>query len=786
MATDTVATESTLAPAGPDPTTYIWQVPVFLLGAVVFVAAWQGWVSLGTPDPMADFDRDLTALRIASEKVTPDRDELKELLVKVAPNVDTFPEHASVARFVLGSGYARLAELTPAPEEARAQWMLARQHFELVHAEQLSDSTDVQKLTFRAAKARVAVGLPPNTPAAELKYQIALLANIPFGEEAGEAGRLQADLALRLSPPDIPTAREALTRYLTATGIATPPASLARAKLTLGDLHLRRGEFELARKWLSEIGADAPPEVIAPGKALLAQVKMREGSPDWLGAARDLETLRALQQGVSPSLRAASAYYLGVCKLNTREPDAAIKVFEEAVKGDGPEASAAAIRLAELYLKGSDAAKRTAVPDLLVTVVKGYSDGKGLKNLVRADDVRNVFELAVPVLIADEAYEAALKVVDTYGTLSAPGRDREKRAEVLSAWATSLQKANGEFKPKAADAAAEFEALAALQPAVTAKADMFRHAATMYRLASDPAKAVEVLQLAVSLPQLPDATAGPVWSDLADALIAAKRPDEVWDIFNKIMALASPVSTATRYRLARQFTDTRQPDYTRLGRALFEQIAKQETISQPEQEFHERALVELAHEYIRANNFADSETWLRKQLSMYPAGPEAPLGRLLLGVCLLQRADIPSPGLDPTSVSVAAAALRREALGLFKQIVKDTEAKLNRDKKLNDRDGWLRLQAGLRVLQTYQKMQQPNDLLAEAAPLLERHHDSVEELIILSLVYHAFKQKNEMGKALQTRDKMKELFDHLKATDFPAAVGEYSRTYWEKVWFADK
>jgi len=134
--------------------------------------------------------------------------------------------------------------------------------------------------------------------------------------------------------------------------------------------------------------------------------------------------------------------------------------------------------------------------------------------------------------------------------------------------------------------------------------------------------------------------------------------------------------------------------------------------------------------------------------------------------------------------TAAADRIREEALTLFKQISTDVEAKLARDKSLADRDHWLRLQAGLRVLQTYQQLRKPNDLLAEASPLLERHRGTVEELIIWSLVYHAFRQKGETGKALQTRDQMKELFDRLPADKFRGRDGEYSKAYWEKTWFA--
>jgi tetratricopeptide (TPR) repeat protein len=416
-------------------------------------------------------------------------------------------------------------------------------------------------------------------------------------------------------------------------------------------------------------------------------------------------------------------------------------------------------------------------------VVKGVTEPKQIRShpYLKLETVRDVFELAISVLLTDEAFESAVSIAESYGVVAAPGRDREKKAEALAGWANHLKKSGGEHQPRAAAAAAEYEALAALQPAATAKADIFRRAAGMHRLAGEPARAVETLQKATQLPQLPDSAVGQVWADLADALIAANRPEDVVKAFNQAMAAAGTVSTTVRYRLARQFADARRPELAPTARNLFEQIAKQETVAPEEQEFHERALVELAHEYIRTSNYPEAEVWLRKQLSLYPAGPEGSLGRLLLGVCLLQRASAPPPS---TPEAATANRLRDEAIKLFKQIVADADARQKRDGKLAERDAWLRLQAGLRVLQTYQQLQKPNDLLAEASVLLERHRNTVEELIIWSLVYHAFKQKGETGRALQTRDQMKELFDRLPPTAFTATSGEYSRTYWEKVWFA--
>jgi tetratricopeptide (TPR) repeat protein len=777
MATDTA--EPATRRHSPDPTRNAWQIPLFLVGAGVFVSAWQGWLPLGTPDPAADFARDLTALRNSYEKVSPDREELKDLLTRVAARVDAFPEHAVMGRFVLGSGYARLAELTANLDEARGHWILAKQHFERIRPEELRDPSDPPRLAFRSAKARAAVGLPANTPVAEVRLQMAILANVPFGEGPGEEGRLQANLAMSIVPPDLASAKEALTRYLTTTGIATPTASLARAKYQLGDVHFRRKEPDLARKWLEQIGADAPTDVVAPARFLLARVRIAENK-DWLGAIRDLETVRA-SPTAGPSLQAMAAYHLGYCRLNTLELDAAAKAFEQSLKAEPPEGVAAAARLAELYVQSPDAAKHAAAVALLAAVIKDMPEGKEFRNpLIRANEVRGTFEMAVSALVKDGAYEQAMKVVDAYKALAENGRDRDLRAEVLAGWAAALQKAGGDYKPRALAAAEEYKAISATQPVVTAKADRLRRAASLYKMGGNAAAAVTTLQEATKL-SLPDAAIGLIWAEMADSLLEADRPaPDVLKAFNEAMAAAGPISTTIRYRLARQFADGRDPRLAPLSRELFRQIAQQNAVSAMEQEFHERALVELAHDFIRSSNFTEAEVWLRKQLSSYPSGAEAPLARLLLGVCLIQRS---SATLPTTPDAATAAKLRDEALGYFKQIVADTDEILKRSGRLGDREAWLRREASLRVLQTYLQMKKPNDLLVEADKLRDRHRNSVEELIILSLIYHAFKQKGDVVRERQIRDQMKELFDRLPASSFTAEKGEYSRAYWEKVWF---
>jgi hypothetical protein len=781
MATDTaVAPVPTSTPI--DPTRHVWQLPVLLLGIAVFVCAWKGWLPppLGKVDSIPSFSGDVVKLRSAYERATPEPNELRNWLKKVAEGVEINPDQAPQARYHLGSGYVRLAEITAAQDEARGYWMLALQHFELVSDKQLRDPADGPRLAFRTAKARAAVGLPQNTPSAEIMQMRNMLAIPQVGEEAGETQRLVAELSMRLNPPDITSAKIALTQYLRDTGSATPSASLSRGRLTLGLLYIHTGDHEPARKVLSEIGGDAPAEVLAPAKAALAQVLMAEGN--WVEAGKQLDLLRAAP-GVPPPIRLNAAYQLGVCRLKLHEPHVAMRLFEESAKGETLESSAAAIRLADLYLRGQNRERHKSAVNLLENGLKGVNRPPEYNAaLLPLNEAQAAFEQAVTVLLADGEYETALRAAAKYEVIASPGRDREKRAEVNAAWGEALQKLKSpsprdDPRAKFQAAADEYAALVAYQPKTEGKVELLRRSAALARKAEDPNKAIERLKESLKFRDLSDQLLQAVSLELAEALLAAGKSDEVPKLLNIILANGKEPATATLYRLARAFVDSRHPEFVKTGRAFFEQIAKKQDILPNEREHHERSLTELANAYMGEGNFVDAESKLRTQLGLYPNGPEAPLARLLLGVCLLQRAVAPNvPQADATK-------FRLEALTYFKQIVADCDVVEKRNGKLTERESWLRLQAGLRVLQTHQQMKKPWDLLSDATPLLDRHKNTVEELIILNLVFHAYKQLNDAQRMLETRAIMKEVFEKLPPSAFTQPTGDYSREYWLKAWF---
>jgi tetratricopeptide (TPR) repeat protein len=757
-------------------------VPTFLVGLAAFLAVWQGWVHVAARDPADSFLDNLGALRAAAEKLNPDRDELKKLLERTTKEAVAFPEYGPLADFAIGSGYVRVAEIAAEPGEAVTAWTLARQHFDKVKGDQLTAPIDQAKLAFRAAKARAAT-FPASATPAEIHLTRTLLALVPPNEPPGEGNRLAGELSLRFNPPDAAGAKHFLTLYVAESGFVTPPANVARAKLRLSEVCLMLGESEKAREWL-ELIKDAPADVMLSRSAQLARLLMADGK--WAPAAKEWEAVRSAH-GAAPTLKSLAAYYLGQCLTMTDPPDraAAMKLFEEASKSDAAEGPAAAVRLAELLLQTDDPEKHTEAAAVLSAAAKRLAGPNGYANqLLPVHEARAAFELGLQVLQKDAAFEPAVQVADAYAAISASGRDREKRAELMVAWGTALKKTNGSFQPKFTAAADDYLELAAAQTAPEGKVELLRRAASTYRLAGNTTAAVSALEQVVRMPDLPESAAGAAWLEYAEVLVVAKRPDEVIPIFNKVMASNSSASIVARYRMARSLLDTQNAQLAPLGLALLEQVAGQSSVPPADAGTHEIALVELSHEYIRRAAFADAESRLSVQLSRYPNGPEAAYGKLLKGVCLLQLASAKKAPTDPEPSN--APKMRAEALKLFQDVVDDVDRR-EKAGPVTERDRYLWQLASLRVAQAYYQLGEADRALSAVAPVVQRCRGTVEELIALSVMYHAQKQKGQTGVMLTLRDRMKDVFEELKKKPgaFKADKGEYSQAYWETVWFND-
>jgi hypothetical protein len=151
---------------------------------------------------------------------------------------------------------------------------------------------------------------------------------------------------------------------------------------------------------------------------------------------------------------------------------------------------------------------------------------------------------------------------------------------------------------------------------------------------------------------------------------------------------------------------------------------------------------------------------------------------LQFGVCLLQQAREIGAGTP------AAEKLWKEAAELFGEALRLIGTPAEGDKRATR----VRAQAEVRLVQVVHFAGDSEQLLTAVQRFRPNHAGTVEELILLSFSYHAYRQRGEADNARATRDRMRVLFDKLKEKPdaFPAKSGEYSRKYWDEVWFAEK
>ncbi|AMV25969.1 ECF RNA polymerase sigma factor SigE [Gemmata sp. SH-PL17] len=176
-------------------------------------------------------------------------------------------------------------------------------------------------------------------------------------------------------------------------------------------------------------------------------------------------------------------------------------------------------------------------------------------------------------------------------------------------------------------------------------------------------------------------------------------------------------------------------------------------------------------------NFSGAEIFIRKHLADYK-GLELAARSLQLGICLTQRA--------AQSDASVAITLRTEAADRFREAITEVET-YQKDSGTDKRAVFVRTQAELRFLGVYQQAGKSDEVITAAGPMLERYKGTVEELVILRVTYHAHSKKGDATQAQKTRDRMKTAFEKLKDKPgaFPESVGEHSRAYWEKIWFAN-
>lgn len=747
-----------------------WQLPLLAAGITAAVMARTAFPP-PPPSPADRIARDITALRQVMERRPIDHHHLERLTISVADLADKVPESSSLAHYLVGSGYLMLGEMEPTETEL---WVEATHHLQQVDQAKLADPSDQKKLAFRKAKAQAGSGQ------GDANTLTSILSKPPVGEDIeGERRRILAETYLRATPPDMKRARDELGTYLSGQ-TKLPAPMVARYRLKLGEMHFTLDETDKARTWLKDIGPTAPAEVQASAKLLLGRLAQAEGN--WPEAVKLYEAAQSMQ-GLPAEQMAQVRYLTGVGQMKLRNPTAAIPYFEQAAKDPGTVGVAAAIRLAEISARTPSMGKRTATVDLLDQATRGIVPGSEFRNpYLTVTEVQAAFEEVIQVAVNEGDFASAVRAANGYGKVAVSGRDREKRAEVNTLWATSLRQAKKETEAQARsrDAAEDFLRLAAVHPTPGGRVDLFRRAAAAYRQAGDDKAASLAIDQITQVPGLPEEASAAAWLDKGELLLAAGQFVEGTNALQKAMNAPGPTAASARVKLAlahldqarakaRTGTPAAQAEAKGLqdfGQQLLTQVANA-TPSPAERESHQQALFELGKLQLFQQNLADAESRFRQLVMTYPGSPMTGQAKLYLGSCLLLVARGDGQGGRPP---IAANDKLTEALTLFQDLSASG-------------DPFLRTQADLRIANTTLLLKKYDEMPDLCEKLAKRYQGQVEELIILSMLYSGYRAADRPEPAARTLIRMEKAYAALKPTDFNGSAEEYTPEYWQKQWF---
>ncbi|MFO0926060.1 MAG: tetratricopeptide repeat protein [Gemmataceae bacterium] len=538
----------------------LWQAPVFVLGLAALVGVWFAR-PLWPDSPARALDRDLGTVRQLLARSDGDPEQAISIAHRALEACARFPERAGEAQLLLGTAHLRLAEKADALR-AREEWLKARQYLEQADASEVPEE-DRMKLSYRLAKAGYHTG-------DQLARVIGRLEQ--SAEEAdsrAEAYSLLTQAYLKLPRPDLHRALEA-NRKLRDVAEASE-AELSSAKLLGGELLLRLGKPEEARKSLEKISDQSAPAVVV--KARLLRARSYQDEKQWGEAARLYNA--ALADGRATVPEPVAVYYaLGLCYRNQEQPKEAARAWGECLQlARQPEAAAAALALADLRLQ--EPALEAAVEPLTMAV-KAVTAGKEWANPhIDLTHARELYERAVTTFRAASRHDLALKVLPAYTKIADERRALLLRGEVAAEWGRSkIEAAPGVKPPPEVQAqakelfkqAAEVYTTAARLPNLkpVEQGDYLWNSALNYLACEDLPQATVRLEDFVKLPLEP-ARLDEAWYRLAEVYRTSGDAKAAVPAYHKCIEFDARFACRARYQLAILALMAGKPDDAEVG-----------------------------------------------------------------------------------------------------------------------------------------------------------------------------------------------------------------------------
>ncbi|WP_157369812.1 tetratricopeptide repeat protein [Zavarzinella formosa] len=610
----------------------LWQLPAFLLGLAALFGLWNHGDKL-RPSVTERYQRALEILRASLERWPPDVDQLQAALRRL-PKQEVPPEFADRAHFFTGSAYVALAESTTSSAEAAEWWRLAKDHLEAIPATTKLQDPDVKKLRYRLARVWANT---PDIPAA--KTLEALKNTVGSGDDTAEGYRLLAELYRKITPPDDASERNSWRDYLKHAPTRADARLLNQARVRLAELHEKLGEGEEARKVLERVGPEAPPEVYASSRLMLAKYFIAE--ENWAQAAVYLEQVRDMKGATDPQRgQALSQLVEAYTRLN--QSDKANDRAKESEKFSGGYGKLVGLKQAEVQINDETIPREQVVASLekSMSVVTNVADYPS--DMVPIAEARRTCEEVIRKTRAANEFALADRANKAYARIAENGKHHRIAAELNETWGEEaakdparLEESRQHFR-QAAEACAE---LAKLEKNAPERGDWLRKAATFHVKGEDRTKALAVLSDLVSrISDYPEDRTGQAWAEMGEIYLKAGDKEQAKLAYQNASGRAGPARPLSRVRHAVLSWETSPNKEGDTVIPLLEEALEQPDLPSKHKDAHEEALYALGECLLIRQDWAKAEARLRAALELYPDSPRAISGRLQFGQCFRAQA----------------------------------------------------------------------------------------------------------------------------------------------------
>lgn len=730
----------------------LWQAPVFLAGLLAVTAVWASrpyW----KPTPPKKLEQELAAARQALDAAPPESDRAISLAARVLERGGDSGALAGPATFVLGSAYGNLAAKTGGAGAGNL-WAQSRQHLE--RAEGLDvPAADRARLRYRLAKALFHLDAEPQRVVDYLATCVE-----SAGEDQAEGYGLLAQAYLRLPQPDVEAALQANKKQLSLR--ADDESVLAPARLLRARLLLQMQAREEARSVLADIKRTAPPAVFSQARALLAICCQEDGlwdqaAPIWEEIWKEKDTAAGKPEQV--------LYALGVCLSKLNKTDEAAKCWQLALSFTGPEAQAAAFRLAELRLTGD---KPGTAVECIERGMRDVAKPETYQNpLVSRDEARALVERACQVLRTAGDFNAAQQLARMHEKLADAVAAQTLFAEAAEAWGKERQGSGrlDEAHSHFVEAAAAYKAVADLTPMPAEAASWIWKSADCSIQAADYPAAIAALKRYLTVEKAPEKLGegwfvlGQVYHDYGDKANADAA-------YRKTLEYQGRYSFRARFQLAvAQVDDGKKAD---AESALEQNLELMRYEADLDQEAHEKTLFTLAKLMYERGAYRPASLRLQEGLDRYPANPRALIGRLQLAEChrllAAQESQSFTQPLGPEARQQHREQYRVElesAVTNYQKLLQDLAAR-QAGGVVSDTDRVLFKQAGFALGACLFDLGQYAEALQQYRGLVKHYQGKVECLVALQHVWRCYSTLRKPDEAKAT---VREMAGVLKALD---------------------